>query len=452
MKKKIAMLVALMLLVLPKAAYAQQNLDVNISAEEYTELAYTDNGEEVIPRQKIFGDTARISDIVPQNMGKIFRGWRANGNKELLKPGQQIKVKDDILLNAVWEDGKLPELKLKAVSDKDGSVTFCLDFSYGGFMNYASYAVHTRNLTTLDENVFEITDGKITVDSLPMGQYKAFLLAKKYDIEYLSDTVNFVVLSGMTASDDTLKLVMDGKDLIFPDEQPQLIDSYTYIAIRQFCESMDANVFWRDEDRSATITLGGTIIKLFENSDECIVNGTVQKLPVKTIIKNGRMLLPLRSVAEFCNAEIVWDDNRTVYIYRGSNNIFEENMMYICTEDGRYLGTDGDGIVVKEKVDFSCAWIFDLVDRASGIYAIYNPANLEKPLKVRESLIVSGQQVIMDKKTGFDGHLWKLSQNNDRTFIISPANNPELFFDAENMCLTENEVVLNINYISSLDL
>ncbi len=452
MKKKIAMLIALMLIVLPKATYAQQNLEVNISTEEYTELVYIDGGEEVIPRQKVFGDTARISDVVPQNIGKIFRGWRIDGNKELFKPGQQIRVKDDVMLSAVWEDGKLPELKLKAVSDKDGNVTFSLDFSYGGFMNYASYAVHTRNLTTADENVFEITDGKITIDSLPTGQYKAFLLAKKYDIEYLSDEVNFVVLSGMTASDDTLKLVMDGKDLIFADEQPQLISGYTYIAIRQFCESMDARVLWRDEDRSATITLGGTIIKVFENSNQCVVNGTVETLPVKTIIKNGRMLLPLRSVAEFCNAEIVWDDNRTVYIYRGIGDIFDENMMYIRITDGKYLGIDEAEVALKDTADYGCGWIFDAIDGAKGLYAIYSSADLEKPLQVEESVIVLGQQVIMDKTTGFDGHLWKLSQNNDGTFAISPANNPELFFDAENMCLSENEVVFDINYIGSLEL
>ena len=449
--KKICMLLALVLIILQTSVLAQQNSELN--AEGYQELSYTDEGAEILPRQKIIDGTARISTVVPQKAGKIFCGWRMEGRKERFVPGELIEAKDCIGLSAVWESGNLPELKLKAVSDKDGSVTFSLDFSYGGFMNYASYAVHTRNLTTFEENIFEITNGSITVDNLPQGQYKAFLLAKKYDAEYLSDTINFVVLSGTSGSaDDTLKLFMDGRDLIFTDEQPQLIGGYTYIAVRQFCESMDARVIWKDDDRSSTLTLGGTIIKLFENSAECIVNGTVQKLPVKTIIKNGRMLLPLRSVAEFCNAEIVWDDNRTVYIYRGSKNVFDENMMYIRRAEGRYLGADSGEIVLKETADFGCGWVFDAVDAAKGIYAIYNSADLERPLQVKESVIADGQPVVLDAVGEFDGHLWKLNENSDGTYCLSPANNSALYLDIESLCLTGEGQSLDINYVSSLEM
>ncbi len=450
MKRTICMLMSLVLAILPATVYAQQNSDLNILEEEPKVIYYTDDGTEILSRQKVIGGIAQISSVVPQKAGKIFCGWRTEGKKGLFKPGQTIESKNDILLSAVWESGNLPHLKLKAVSDKDGGVTFSLDFSYGGFMNYAYFAVHIRNLTTADENVFEITDGKITVDSLPQGQYKAVLSAKKYDIEYLSDAVNFVVLSGITETNDTLKLVMDGKDLIFADEQPQLIGNYTYIAVRPFCESMNARVAWKNEDRSSTITLGGTIIKLFENSDECIVNGTLQKLPVKTIIKNGRMLLPLRSVAEFCNAEILWDDNRTVYIYRGNKSIFEENMMYISTSEGKYLGVDSDGISLKGIADYGCGWIFDAVDVAKGIYIIYSLTDLEKPIRINDSVVVSGQKVMIDKTDGFDGHLWRLRENNDGTYTISPANNTELYFDVENLLLTDKPVKLNINHINNL--
>lgn len=452
MKKTIFVLMALVLAVLPATVSARQSSDLNISEELYAELSYSDDGREVLPRQKIAGETVQVSPVVPQRNGKIFCGWRAEGKKELLKPGQQIEVKGSIQLDAVWESGSLPEPKLKAVSDKDGSVTFSLDFSYGGFMNYAYFEVHTRNLTTAEENTFEVTDGKITIDSLPQGQYKAYLAAKKYDIEYLSDTVNFVVLSGTTGTGDALKLVMDGKDLIFADEQPQLIDGYTYIAIRHFCESMDARVVWKDEDRSSTITLGGTIIRLFENSDECIVNGTVQKLPAKTIIKNGRMLLPLRSVAEFCNAGIVWDDNRTVYIYRGTESIFEENIVYIRTKGGRYLGTDSSGIALKEAVDYGCGWIFDAVDGTKGIYSVYSLADLERPLQVKDSVIANGCQVILESTSDFDGHLWRLKENNDGTYSLSPLGSTDLYLDAENLCLTAEQTIFDINFISNLEL
>ncbi len=450
MKKTICIFVALLMIIMPTMVYAQQKPDM--LELEYAELSYNDDGTEIFSRQKVFNGITQVSSVVPQRVGKIFCGWQVEGKKVVYKPGQLIEMKSDTVLDAQWENGYLPELKLKAESALDGSVTFSLDFSYGGLMNYAYFEVHTRNLTTTEENVFEITNGTVTVEGLMEGQYKATLVAKKYDIEYFSDEVNFVVLSGVSAPDAPLKLVMDGKELIFADEQPQLIGSYTYIAIRQFCESMDAKVVWRDEDRSATITLGGTIIKVYENTDQCVVNGTVQSLPVTTIIKNGRMLLPLRSVAEFCNAEIVWDDNRTVYIYRGAGNVFEENMMFVKTSSKMYLGTDGEELNLSRNADYDCGWIFDAADGANGIYTIYSIADTEKALQVRESVIVGKNDVVLDKVGNFDGHLWRLNRNNDGTYTISPANNSDLYLDLEGMTLTYDAAVYEINYISSLEL
>ena len=450
MNKIICIFVALVLIILPISTFAEQDLD--ITEMKYTELSYNDGGIEILSRQKVFNGITQVSAVVPQRVGKIFRGWQVEGKKLVYKPGQLIEMKADTVLDAQWETGYLPELKLKAESAFDGSVTFSLDFSYGGLMNYSYFEVHTRNLTTAEENVFEITNGSVTVDGLPSGQYKAILIAKKYDIEYFSDEVNFVVLSGVAEPEAPLKLVMDGNDLIFEDEQPQLIGGYTYIAIRQFCESMDARVVWRDEDRSATITLGGTIIKVYENSDECVVNGTVQSLPVTTIIKNERMLLPLRSVAEFCNAEIVWDDNRTVYIYRGAGDAFEESIMFVKTESKMYLGTDGEELTLSRNADYDCGWIFDEERGGSGIYTIYSITNIEKALQAKDSMVVGKNDVILDKVGDFDGHLWRLIRNDDRTYTISPANNSELYLDLESMTLVYDPVVYDINYISSLAL
>lgn len=423
-----------------------------MSEQEYAVLSYNDGGKEILSRQKVFNGITQVSSVVPQKQGKIFRGWKIDGKKVEYKPGQLIELKADTVLDAQWENGYLPVLKLKAESALDGSVTFSLDFSYGGLMNYAYFEVHTRNLTTTEENVFEIIDGSVTVEGLTEGQYKATLVAKKYDIEYFSDDVNFVVLSGVSAPDAPLKLVMEGEELVFADEQPQLIGSYTYIAIRQFCESMDARVHWRDEDRSATITLGSTIIKLYENSDKCVVNGTVQGLPATTIIKNGRMLLPLRSVAEFCNAEIVWDDNRTVYIYRGAGDTFEENMMFIKTSSRMYLGTNGEELTLSRKADFDCGWILDAVDGANEIYTIYSIADTEKALQVTDNVLLAKTDVILDKTGDFDGHLWRINCNNDGTYTISPANNSDIYLELDSMTLTYDASSYEINYISSLDL
>ena len=164
------------------------------------------------------------------------------------------------------------------------------------------------------------------------------------------------------------------------------------------------------------------------------------------------MLLPLRSVAEFCNAEIVWDDNRTVYIYRGAGDAFEENIMFIKTSSKMYLGTDGEELTLSRNADFDCGWIFDAVDGGNGIYTIYSITDVEKVLQVRESVAVGKNDVILDNVGDFDGHLWRLNHNNDGTYTISPANNSDLYLDLESMTLTYDAAIYEINYISSLEL
>ena len=198
------MILVLLMSVLPILAYAEQDLESDVTDVEYAELSYTDAGVEVLSRQKVIGG-------VPKKTGKIFCGWKVEGKKTIYKPGQPIEIKSDTVLEAQWENGYLPELKLKAESWSDGNVTFSLDFSYGGLMNYAYYEVRIRNLTTAKEDTFEITDGDITVDSLPMGQYKAVLAAKKYDIEYLSKDVNFKNL-GLIILDEEQKFGVEDKE------------------------------------------------------------------------------------------------------------------------------------------------------------------------------------------------------------------------------------------------
>ncbi len=412
-------------------------------------LTFLDSGEEILPKQIVLEATATISELVPKQTGRIFVGWSAQGSDEVLKPGQEWEVSQDAELEAVWVSGNLPTPVLTVDSKADGGVTFLLDFAHSGVMSYEDYTVASQNLSTGETRDYEVQNGSISINGLPSGPYRARIVAKKYGIEYFSEWVNFAVFSGKVVPENPLKLVLDGEELIFSETPPALVNSYTYIALRHFCESMGARVEWSDEARSATITLGATVIKVFEKSKKCIVNGTVSALPAETIIMGSRMLLPLRSVAELCSAEIIWDDDRTVYIFRRNESFFEENMVYVQNSKGEYLGADGGNAALRLVGDFDCAWVFDTVDESRGIYEIYSLGDLSKLLQVEDSEVMSGQKLVLAEKGDLDGYLWKVTENSDGSFRIAPLSNPKFSLDAENLCLTEDDMSLNIVHVGN---
>ena len=412
-------------------------------------LSFVDGGKEIIPRQIVLGDTATISELVPKRVGKTFVGWSAPGMDAVLKPGQKWEVSRDTVLEAVWASGGLPSLDLKVDAKDSEQVMFSLDFAYSGAMAYENYIVVSQNLSTGEIRDYEITDGSILINGLPSGPYKARLVAKKYGVEYFGEWVNFAVLSGKVVPNNPLKLILDGKELIFSETPPALVGGHTYIALRHFCESMGARVEWSDETRCATITLGETVIKLFDESRKCVVNGTVLHLPAQTIIMGSRMMLPLRSVAELCNAEIIWDENRTVYIFSQQEDLFEENMVYIQSSKGEYLGTSDGQTVVRLDGDFECAWIFDAVDKTKGIFEIYSLSDLSKPLQVKDSEAEWGQGIVIDEKSQYDGHFWKIIKNKEGSFRIAPVSNLQFSLDVENLCLTADEVCVDIFHVGN---
>ncbi|MBQ7960884.1 MAG: copper amine oxidase N-terminal domain-containing protein [Clostridia bacterium] len=399
-------------------------------------LSYEDNGKQLFPMQISVDGRVNVSQLVPKRNGYVFGGWKKEKSDDVFFPGEELVLEKNTTLVPIWKIGTLSEPKLAVMCEDDGSVVFLLDFSFGGFAAYNSYEVHTENLSTDVQNtfIFETGEKELYTDELEPGQYKAYLFAEKYGITYKSPAVYFAVLSGEILEKVPLKIVLDGGLSNFA-KPPLLIENYTYIALRHFCESMGAKVEWCDEDRSATIILEGTFIRVFENSAKCIVNGMEKILPAEVKLSDSTMYIPLRSIAELCGCGIVWDNNRTVYVFKDSDKRLSENIFYIETETGKYLSCGSDGIYLSEYPDFDSAWIFEVVDSSKGLYEIYNLNKLGCPLSVKDAYAVEGQKFDIFEKENYDGSLWKIDGNRREGYIISFANAPTMFLDADKLCL-----------------
>lgn len=98
------------------------------------------------------------------------------------------------------------------------------------------------------------------------------------------------------------------------EADPVIEDGAALVPMRSIFEAMSADVLWDDAERTARVTKGEREISLTAGKDVMQSGGKEVALNHAAVIRDEKMLIPIRAVAEFgCN--ISWDNkNRRVNI------------------------------------------------------------------------------------------------------------------------------------------
>ncbi len=87
------------------------------------------------------------------------------------------------------------------------------------------------------------------------------------------------------------------------------------LPIRVIAEALGADVDWDADTQKVTITKGDTVIEIFIGADYAIVNGEKVALDSAAFIKDNRTYLPVRFISEYLGADVNWyADSKTVTI------------------------------------------------------------------------------------------------------------------------------------------
>lgn len=96
---------------------------------------------------------------------------------------------------------------------------------------------------------------------------------------------------------------------------PIIKEGRTLVPIRAIIESIGGEVAWNAETSTATIKCNDDIIVLTVGSITAYINGDEGILDVAPIVLNGRILMPIRFIAEGFGLDTVWNqDDRTITI------------------------------------------------------------------------------------------------------------------------------------------
>lgn len=118
------------------------------------------------------------------------------------------------------------------------------------------------------------------------------------------------------ASAQSVSVMVNNREVDFPDQQPVERDGRVYIPLRGVLERIGAeSIQWRPSREEVFVASGAREIRLRIGENEASVDGRVVDLDAPPILVGGRTMVPLRFVGENLGATVRWEGaTRTVYI------------------------------------------------------------------------------------------------------------------------------------------
>ncbi len=111
-----------------------------------------------------------------------------------------------------------------------------------------------------------------------------------------------------------VRVQIDGRSLSF-DQPPILKDGRVMVPLRGVFESLGADVVYNSATRNIKATREGRVVELALGNDSALIDGRSSYLDVPATVVKGRTLVPLRFVSEALGADVDWiSATRTVAI------------------------------------------------------------------------------------------------------------------------------------------
>jgi len=120
-----------------------------------------------------------------------------------------------------------------------------------------------------------------------------------------------LLTSSLTEAAELVKIRVNGT-VIMPDVAPVVVEGRTLVPVRFVAEALGASVNWDENTSTVVISTGGASYSPPENSTggiQILVNGQLISPDVPPRSVNGRVMVPIRYVAEALNCRVGWYDH-----------------------------------------------------------------------------------------------------------------------------------------------
>ncbi len=134
---------------------------------------------------------------------------------------------------------------------------------------------------------------------------------------------SFMLLSTAAVADDGITVLLDGQSVEF-DVPPAILNDRTMVPMRAVFEALGASVEWDDATKTASAKKDNVNLLIIPNSNVMTKNSLPISLDVGPVIIDGRILVPVRAIAESFGCDVSWEaDTRSVVIRTESYQLRE---------------------------------------------------------------------------------------------------------------------------------
>lgn len=103
------------------------------------------------------------------------------------------------------------------------------------------------------------------------------------------------------------RLVVNNRECVFGDVQPVVKSGRVLVPVRAITEALGATVQWNQQTRTATISMGDKMLTLRLEERIALVNGKEVALDVPAKAERGRVVVPLRFIAQALGYDVGYD-------------------------------------------------------------------------------------------------------------------------------------------------
>jgi len=160
-----------------------------------------------------------------------------------------------------------------------------------------------------------------------------------------------VFLPGFASAADPIEVVVNGKNVAFPDVHPFTdVNGRTFVPVRFVSEELGCTVQWHSNTSTVTIDRGRINVELVIGKKEITVLGVNKTMDTAAQVLNGRTLVPARFVAEAFGCEVGWNSTtRTVAITDPGTDVYKVGGFAIGIEPDDTLSRITSGLVITKK-------------------------------------------------------------------------------------------------------
>jgi len=161
-----------------------------------------------------------------------------------------------------------------------------------------------------------------------------------------------LIISTQPAFAEELNVIVNSYNLVsFPDQKPYIDDNdRILVPVRFVSEELGGRVQWNPSNEQVTITYEGDEILIKAGSSKAVIRRNFFERQIEmgtaAVLNNGRMMVPLRFIAEIMGSSVRWVESlRAVIIEAVSPKVPDEGLL----EDFARLDTELNKVLSKKE-------------------------------------------------------------------------------------------------------